>query len=144
MNSTTRKLFFLKFSWIYPANQVNNQYKFVKNNAEETANKRNFFNIFEFLLVRQLTNDNTIARNGKKTCKLESVMPRKFGMYEVSFMSPNTMAITSTPCNINDNKIETRAALSIFDLSKFVLYFHYNLLKFKNQFNNLWLFLETY
>ena len=105
---------FKKLSWIYHVNQVVNQYKFVKNNAEETANKRNFCNIFDFLLVKQLTNDNIIARNGKKTCKLESVMPRNSGIYEVSFILPSMMPITSTPCNINDNKIETRAALSIF------------------------------
>ena len=53
--------------------------------------------MFEFLLVKQLTNDNKIASKGKKTCKLESVMPRNSGMYEVSFKSPNMLFRTSTP-----------------------------------------------
>ena len=91
------------------------------NNAEATANKRNFCNIFDFWLVKQFTNDNTIASNGKKTCKLESVIPKNSGIYVVSFMLPNMLLITSTQCNNNDNKIETRAALSIFIKAKILL-----------------------
>ena len=56
-----------------------NQFKFAKNNAAETANVRNFSNFVVFLLVKQLTNEKTIASNGKKTCKIEIVLPRKVG-----------------------------------------------------------------
>ena len=56
-----------------------NQFKFAKNNADDTANKRNFSNFVVCLLVKQLTNEKTIASNGKKTCKIEIVLARKSG-----------------------------------------------------------------
>ena len=87
--------------------------------------------MFEFLLVKQLTNDNKIASKGKKTCKLESVMPRNSGMYEVSFKSPNMLFRTSTPWINNDNKRENRAALSILSWAKiFIFRTYYNCHKF--------------
>ena len=44
------------------------------NNAVEIANKINFEVFVDFLLVKQFIKEKIIASNGKKTCKLCSVI----------------------------------------------------------------------
>ena len=68
---------------------------------------------FCFLFVKQLTSENIIATNGKKTCKIEEVTPREYGMKVVSLIAP-TIVIFSTPYNNIDNTIQTKAAFPIF------------------------------
>ena len=102
-------------------NQVINQFKFAKNNAEETANKRNLCNFFVVLLVKQLINEKTVARNEKKTSMQVRVIYRKFGEKEP--VKPSiTLIIPPMKFTNIANRIKTRVVICILIELKRYLY----------------------